>query len=44
MLTEKGECYLSEIALNGGVKGARISREALDQKKMALLEKLVQEI
>jgi ribosomal protein S6--L-glutamate ligase len=43
MLTEKGECYLSEIALNGGVKGARISREALDQKKMALLEQLVKE-
>ena len=40
MLTESGECYLSEIALNGGVKGARISRETLDQKKMALLEKL----
>ena len=44
MLTEKGECYLSEIALNGGVKGARISREALDQKKKALLEKLAGEI
>ena len=43
MLTEKGECYLSEIALNGGVKGARISMEALDQKKMALLEQLVKE-
>jgi glutathione synthase/RimK-type ligase-like ATP-grasp enzyme len=40
MLLESGECYLSEIALNGGVKGARISREALDQKKNALLEKL----
>lgn len=40
MLAESGECYLSEIALNGGVKGARISRETLDQKKMALLEKL----
>jgi ribosomal protein S6--L-glutamate ligase len=40
MLTESGECYLSEIALNGGVKGARIRRETLDQKKMALLEKL----
>jgi len=43
MLTEKGECYLAEIALNGGVKGARISREALDQKKMALLEKMAKE-
>ena len=43
MITETGECYLSEIALNGGVKGARISREALDQKKKALLEKLAKE-
>ena len=43
MLTESGECYLSEIALNGGVKGARISRKTLDQKKMALLEQLVKE-
>ena len=43
MLTEIGECYLSEIALNGGVKGARISREALDQKKMVLLEKMAKE-
>ena len=40
MLTESGECYLSEIALNGGIKGARISRKMLDQKKKALLEKL----
>lgn len=40
MLSEKGQCYLSEIALHGGVKGARISREALDQKKKSLLEKL----
>jgi ribosomal protein S6--L-glutamate ligase len=40
MLLENSECYLSEIALNGGVKGARISRESLDQKKNALLKKL----
>jgi ribosomal protein S6--L-glutamate ligase len=44
MLLENSECYLSEIALNGGVKGARISRESLDQKKNALLEKLAGEI
>jgi ribosomal protein S6--L-glutamate ligase len=43
MLLENNECYLCEIALNGGVKGARISREVLDQKKEALLEQLVQE-
>jgi len=40
MLLENNKCYLSEIALNGGTKGARISREALDQKKNAALEKL----
>jgi ribosomal protein S6--L-glutamate ligase len=40
MILENGGCYLSEIALNGGIKGARIGREELDQKKKALLEKL----
>ena len=40
MILEDGGCYLSEIALNGGIKGARIGREELKQKKMALLEKL----
>ena len=33
MILENGECYLSEITLNGGVKGARISREELEEKK-----------
>jgi len=41
---ENGECYLSEITLNGGIKGARISREELEEKKKALLEKLAGEI
>lgn len=40
MVLENDKCYLSEIALNGGIKGAQIGREELDQKKMALLEKL----
>ena len=40
MLFENGTCYLSEIALNGGTKGSRIRRKALDQKKEALLEDL----
>jgi len=40
MLLENGGCYLSEITLNGGIKGARIGRQELDQKKKALLEKL----
>ncbi len=44
MRLENNECYLSEITLNGGIKGARISREALDQKKNAVLEKLAKKI
>ena len=43
MILENGECYLAEIALNGGIKGARIGRHELDQKKMALLEKMAEE-
>jgi ribosomal protein S6--L-glutamate ligase len=39
-ITESGKYYLSEIALNGGLKGARITREELDQQKQELLEKL----
>jgi len=33
--------YLSEIALNGGTKGAKISRQELDRKKQAVLDSLV---
>lgn len=40
---DNGEHYVSEIALNGGTKGARISRKELDQKKQKLLERLAQE-
>lgn len=40
MVLENDTWYLSEIALNGGIKGAQISRPDLDQKKMAVLEKL----
>jgi hypothetical protein len=40
MVLDKDACYLSEIALNGGIKGARIGRPELDQKKMAVLEKM----
>ncbi len=40
MVLENDTCYLSEIALNGGIRGAQISRPELDQKKMAVLEKL----
>lgn len=37
---DNGENYLSEIALNGGIKGASVSRKELDQKKQNLLESL----
>ena len=40
MVLENEACCLSEIALNGGIKGARISRQELDGKKMAVLEKM----
>ena len=38
---DKGEYYLSEIALGGGIKGANISRKELEQKKQDLLESMV---
>ena len=40
MILENGACYLSEITLNGGIKGARIGRQELEQKKKELLEEL----
>lgn len=39
-ITQSGEYYLAEIALNGGIKGASISRQELDKKKQSMLEKL----
>jgi ribosomal protein S6--L-glutamate ligase len=39
-ITDNGKYFLSEIALNGGIKGARIGRKELDQKKQNLLENL----
>jgi glutathione synthase/RimK-type ligase-like ATP-grasp enzyme len=44
MIMGNGKYYLSEIALNGGIKGAQIDRHELDRKKQALLEKLAGEI
>jgi ribosomal protein S6--L-glutamate ligase len=41
LVSEDGRNYLSEIALNGGMKGARISRESLDVIKADILESLV---
>jgi ribosomal protein S6--L-glutamate ligase len=42
-LTETGDHFLSEIALNGGIKGAKITRNELNRKKEAVIEQLVQE-
>jgi hypothetical protein len=41
LLIEKdGRGYVSEVALNGGMKGARIKREDLDIIKKDILEKM----
>jgi ribosomal protein S6--L-glutamate ligase len=40
LVTADGHSYLSEIALNGGLKGARIEREDLDAMKGNILEKM----
>jgi ribosomal protein S6--L-glutamate ligase len=39
-ITDDGTYYLSEIALNGGTKGAKIRQRELEQKKKELLERL----
>ena len=39
LVKSDGTSYLSEIALNGGLKGARIERGALDEMKKDILEK-----
>lgn len=39
-LMPEGACYLSEIALDGGITGARIGREELNAIKQATLEHL----
>ena len=44
LISEQGKYYLSEIALNGGIKGAEIKREELDQKKQVLLNRLAKEV
>ncbi|MBW2192606.1 MAG: hypothetical protein JRF27_02355 [Deltaproteobacteria bacterium] len=43
-ITDDGNCYLSEIALNGGIKGAKISRTENDQKKEDRLEHLAKHV
>jgi ribosomal protein S6--L-glutamate ligase len=42
LVTPDGHSYLSEIALNGGLKGARIEREDLDAMKRDILEKMAE--
>ena len=39
-ITDDGTYYLSEIALNGGTKGAKIHQKELEQMKKELLERL----
>jgi ribosomal protein S6--L-glutamate ligase len=39
-ITDDGTYYLSEITLNGGIKGATIRSKALEQKKQDVLERL----
>jgi ribosomal protein S6--L-glutamate ligase len=40
LINKEGRCFLSEAALNGGMKGSRISREELDRIKQDILEKM----
>jgi ribosomal protein S6--L-glutamate ligase len=43
LVMDSGEHYLSEITLNGGTRGAKITRQELDQKKQKVLEDLIQQ-
>jgi ribosomal protein S6--L-glutamate ligase len=40
-ITANGQHRLSEIALNGGIRAARIDRDALEGKKQAVIDRLV---
>jgi len=42
MVTRDGRNYLSEIALDGGLKGAKIDRNTLYKLKKELLERMAQ--
>ena len=44
LVLEDGSCYLSEIALNGGIKGALVGRRELEKRKKELLEQIAQSI
>jgi glutathione synthase/RimK-type ligase-like ATP-grasp enzyme len=41
-LTSGGQCWLSEITLDGGIAAARIGREELQRRKQDILERLAQ--
>jgi glutathione synthase/RimK-type ligase-like ATP-grasp enzyme len=43
LIAPDGKYYLSEIALNGGIKGAAIGRDELDKKKQDVTDRLVGE-
>ncbi len=43
MIASDGKYYLSEIALNGGIKGARIERVELDRRKQDITDRLIRE-
>jgi len=43
MVASNGKYYLSEIALNGGIKGARIGRTELERRKLEITDRLVGE-
>jgi ribosomal protein S6--L-glutamate ligase len=42
-VTETGACYLSEIALDGGISAARIRRTELNQRKQEIVEREAKE-
>jgi len=41
-LTPEGHCWLSEIALDGGIAAARINRPELQRRKQEILDRLAQ--
>jgi ribosomal protein S6--L-glutamate ligase len=43
MVASDGKYYLSEIALNGGIKGACIERVELERRKQEITDRLVRE-
>ena len=44
LVLEDGRCYLSEIALDGGIKGASVERQELEKRKKELLDEMARTI